>query len=372
MDASIVSYEEGVSVIADCFASGGLNAALLEGMPGTGKTAMRFSLQKRLSLANCFMIKPGHHDKLDFNGLPVADMPAKRADFLPFGSLLPPSDLKGGTLMVWDEIGDAEVDIQNLIGQAVNEGRFHNYVFPENTYHFLTTNAVAHRSGAKRIITKLGNRVGWWQLVPLLDEVFNHGMKEGWNPMVLAFLKARGNEPINPNDTGKSGFRPTYLNTFDPTDPAQLARPVYASSRSIDYASRMMNYLEAKHPRMDRGAIATRLAGIVGTPWAMAFLGFREDAKHMPDVDDILAGRKVPFPKAEQQSVLWSLALRLVMKADKVTWGHADAYLKQGPAEFRILAVRQAFDNRLAHLIGPAFQATLAEPDVKQAIGSVQ
>ncbi len=88
----------------------------------------------------------------------------------------------------------------------------------------------------------------------------------------------------------------------------------------------------------------------------------------MPDPDAILRGDNIPVPT--KQSVLWSLVITLVTKVQKNNWKHMDAWLKQKgqPAEFRILAIRMAFDTKAAKLIGPDFNATLQEPDVKQAL----
>lgn len=86
----------------------------------------------------------------------------------------------------------------------------------------------------------------------------------------------------------------------------------------------------------------------------------------MPDPDAILRGDKVPFPKKE--SVLWTLTITLVTRVLKDNWANMDKWLKQGPAEFRVLAVRLAFDTKAKDLIGPAFNATLQEADIRQAL----
>lgn len=368
MDATIVSYKQAVGVITDIFASG-IRANYLDGMPGIGKTFMAKYIQANLGLRNRFIIKAAHHDVVDFGGVPVPDLVNKVTHFYPSADLLPPTDLKGGCLMVWDEAADCPVAIQNMICQAVFEGGLHGYRFPEDTFHFLTGNRVADRSGANRVVTKLGNRVAWQTLVPLKDEVFEYGISSGWNPTVLAFLKLKGDEPINVNDRKNkdgSGVIPTYFNSFDPQDPAQMVKPVFASSRSIEFVSNLLNYIERTQPAMKDGDLLTRVASLVGTPWATAFVPFRSEATAMPDPDAVLRGEKVPLPKKE--SVLWALTISLVTRCTKTNWRYVDRFLKQGPAEYRILAVRLAFDTRASSLIGPDFNATLQEADVQQAL----
>jgi hypothetical protein len=366
MDATIVSCRELVAAGSDLYASGML-AVLVDGPPGIAKTTLSSSIQHALGIQNRFMIKPGHHESIEFNGVPVADLGKMKAHLLRISSLLPDPELKGGCMLVGDEIGDADKSVQNLWCQLVLEGGFHNYLLPEGTIHYMTTNRVADRSGANRIVTKLGNRVAWFTLKPTVQEVFEYGISKGWNPIVLAFLKLKGPNPINPNDRADAeGYIPTYFNSFDTKDPAQMVKPIFASSRSIEFASNLMNYLDKHSPNISRGDLLTRVASLCGTPWATAFAPFRDEAMTMPDPDLILAGKKLPYPKL--QSIMWTLTISLVHRCTKHNWKHVDAFLKQGPAEYRMLAVRQAFDNRAAQLIGPDFNATLQEEDIQQAL----
>lgn len=365
-DLSVLSYQECLSTICDVF-NAGINAVLLDGPPGGGKTTMAKYIQQRLAIKHRFVLKPGHHDVVDFQGCPVPSHEDKRTYFYPSADLLPPSDLQGGCVMVWDEIADAPTPNQNLCCQGIFEGGLHGYKFPENTVHFLTANRVSDRSGANRIVTKLGNRVAWYTLDPTIEELYRHGVEMGWDPQVLSFIKLRGADPINPNDRAKDGRPvPTYFNSFDPSDPAQLVKPVFASSRSIEFASNLVKWVNTYNPGMKDGALLARLAGIVGGPWATAFVPWRTEHAHMPDPDAILRGEKIPFPT--KQSVMWTLVTTLVTRVTKSQWKHLAAWLKQGPAEMYIYAVRLSFDTKVAKLQGPDFQTTLQEADVKQAL----
>lgn len=86
----------------------------------------------------------------------------------------------------------------------------------------------------------------------------------------------------------------------------------------------------------------------------------------MPDPDAILRGDAVPFPT--KQAVLWTLVTTLVTRADKKSVKHLYKWLRQGPAEFRIYAIRLLFDCRLPQVAGPELQEILKEPDVRQAL----
>lgn len=367
VDATVVSYQEFINAAADLYAAG-CNAIVVQGPPGCGKTASAPYLQKKLGLAYRFMIKPGHHDVLDFQGLPVPDHNIKRTFFYPSGDLLPADDLKGGVLMVWDEGPDAPIPIQNLMCQALLEGGLHGYTFPENTKHLITGNRVFDRAGAQRLVTKLANRAGMFTLVPHIEELVMHGMASGWNPAVLAFLKLVGGDPVNPNDRAKDGRSvPTFFNSFDPNDPQQSLVPAFSSSRSWEFTSDLMNYMDKFNPGIGDAALVTRAAAFLGTPVASKFVPFRADAIHMPNPDDILAGKKVAFPT--KQSVLWTLTITLVTRVKKDTWKHMDAWLQKSPAkEFRMLAIRLAFDSKAKELIGPDFNTTLQEAEVQQAL----
>lgn len=367
MDATVLGYVDCQAAVTDLFLSGAVRACFVDGQPGIGKTSMAEYIQAAMGLQHRFIIKPGHHDPIDFQGVPVPDHTEKMTFFYPSGDLLPPSDLVGGCLMVWDETSDCVQAVQNLICQGVFEGGLHGYKFPKDTYHFLTGNRVSDRSGSQRVVTKLGNRVGWFTLEPTTTEVFDYGLRMGWNASVLAFLKLHGEDPINPNDKEKEGRRrPTFFNSFDPQDAAQGVKPIFATSRSWEAGSKMAHFADAN--KMNDGRLLTRMAGLLSTPVAAKFVPFRSEAAHMPDPEAILRGEKVPVPT--KQSVLWPLTITLVTKVQKSTWKHMDAWLKTKGigAEFRILAIRMAFDTKAAKLIGPDFNATLQEPDVKQAL----
>lgn len=365
VDNTIVGYNEAIDVAVDCFNSG-LIAFAIDGPPGVGKTFSRHYIRPRINVQHMFMLKPSHHEPVDFY-LPVPDHSTHTVHFYPSDTLLPTADLKGGCLVVWDEAADAAVPMQNMMCQAIFENQLHGYDFPPRTYHLLTFNRVADRAGANRIVTKLGNRLGKVTLRPTSGELFDYGVRNNWNPMVLAFLKLLGDDPINPNDREKGGiWRPTYFNSFDPNDPAQAVNPIFASSRSWEFVSNLMNYLDKTNPKISDIALATRVASLVGNPVATKFVPFRTEASEMPNPDDILNGKKVAFPK--KTSILWSLTITLVSRVQKHQWKAMDNWLKQGPMEFRILAVRLAFDTKSAKLIGPDFNATLQEPDIRQAI----
>ncbi len=369
MDATKVSYQQFIPAAADVLASG-MNAILVDGPPGVGKTAAAPYIAEKLGYQHIYMIKPGHHDVLDFQGLPVPDHEHKVTRFYPSGDLLPPFNLKGGCLMVLDEAGDSMVPIQNLLCQMVNELGLHSYKFPTPTKFLMTTNRAADRSGANRILTKLANRVAWFTLEPTVNELVMHGMKTGWNPTVLAFLKQRGAESINPdNRVGKGGMVniPTYFNSFDPTDPAQLVKPLFASSRSWEFVSNLFNHIDKNKIGIGDPDLMIRTAALIGTAVASAVIPYRSEAAHMPDPDLILAGKNVPLPT--KQTVLWALTMSLVSRVKKNQWKNMDNWMRKLPQkEYRVLAVRMAFDTKAAELIGPDFNATLQEEDMNQAI----
>lgn len=359
-DASVMSYQATVNAGVRYFKSG-IKAYLVDGPPGTGKTAMGPALARGIGVQHMFQIKLSHHEVPDIAGVPVPKEETQRTHFYASADMLPPDDLKGGCLVVLDEIGDCNIAQQNLACQMVFEGRIHNYVFPANTYFFLTSNRVQDRSGANRIVTKLGNRIASVTVRPTSEELFLYGAVNGWNPTVLAFIKMHGAELVNPSDKRENA--PTYFNSFDPTDPAQMAKPQFSSSRSLEFTSRYCNYVDANEPGLEAGHVLGEIAGILGTPVASKFVAFRDVALTMPDPDAILAGKKVPFP--QEQKVLWALTLTLVSKVEKDSVKYMHAFLDQGPHEYLALAARIAFDTKVAELAGDALHKMLNSPKLK-------
>lgn len=371
MDFTVLNYKQCQAAVSDIFLSGAFRAAFVDGRPGCGKTAMGEYIQSTIGVLNRFIIKPGHHEPFDFHGLPVPNHTDRTTDFYPSSDLLPKPTLTGGCLMIWDEIGDAMVPIQNLVCQAIFEGGLHGYRFPENTYHFLTANRVSDRSGSNRIVTKLANRCARFTLEPEVDELFDFGIRNDWAPSVLAFLKLRGNDPVNPNDkkATSTDYRATYFNSFDPNDPAQSVKSVFSSSRTWEAASKLVNWIDRSNRGISDPDLLSRVSSLLGSPVASAYVPFRSEVLHMPNPDDIAAGKKVAYPK--KTSMLWALTISLVSRATKTNFETIYEWLSKGEnKEFSILFVKQCFDNKAAQLISPGFNKVLQDGDIRQALSA--
>lgn len=365
MDASVLSYQGLRRAIGQLFhaadnSTQGVRAAMVDGPPGVGKTAMKQYIAQDLGLAHVFQLKLSHHDVTDVSGVPVPDMKQQRTFFYPSGDMLPDPNQKGGTLVVLDEIGDCNIAQQNLACQMVFEHRIHSYKFPERTFFLLTANRVGDRSGANRIVTKLGSRVAYFTLAPMADELFVYGAGQGWNPTLLAFLKMHGSEPINPAKANG----PTYFNSFDPDDPFQQVKPVFACSRTYEFASAYLNYVDEHSRETDASTVNSVLASLLGTAVSSKLASFRATASRMPDPDLILKSPdKVPFP--EEEEVLWALTLTLTSKVQKNTVKQLHAFLKRGPAEYLALATRVLFDSRMSAVAGEQFNKLVTDPTIR-------
>lgn len=370
MDFTCLSYKPLTAAIADIYLSGSFQSVYVDGAPGIGKTWMARYVQTLINVTHRYMTKPSHHETVDFHGLPVPNHTTMTTEMYPSGCLLPDSRLEGGCLLVLDELPDSPTMVQNLCCQLMFEGGLHNYRLPDKTFIFATGNRVADRSGANRIVSKLGNRCAWFTLEPTVQELFDYGVSQGWAPSVLAFLKLRGNDPINPDEKRKGhGYVGTYFNSFDPTDPAQSVKPVFASSRTWEATSRLVNYLDRTNPRVSDPDLLSRVASLVGSPVASSYVPFRSEALVMPDPDAIAAGKNVAHPK--KSSVLWVLTISLVTRATKENFENIYKWLEgTNNREFSILFVKMCFDNKATKLISPAFNKVLQLPDVKQALSA--
>ena len=362
MDATICSYNEALQSAIRHFKSGRkLRAVLIDGPPGVGKTEMRHEIAAALGYRHQFILKLSHHDVPDVAGVPVPLHEIKRTMFYPSADMLPPDDLDGPCLVTLDEAGDCNIAQQNLLCQIVLENQIHSYQFHADTKYLLTSNRVSDRSGSNRIVTKLGNRTAWMTLLPTVDGLFEFGAAHGWNPVLLAFLKMHGAERINPED--KREYAPTYLNSFDPMAPDQINKPIFASSRSYEFTSDYLNYVDANEPALEDIVLTRETAMLIGTAAGSKLSAFRKIAIHMPDPDAIAKNPdKVPLPQAEE--VMWSLALTLVSRADKKNVENFASYLKRGPREYLVLFARLAFDTRYKETM-PVLNRVLQDPALK-------
>lgn len=364
-DVTSMSYESALAAACRLFNSNAVEAFTLKGPPGCGKTSMSVEIAPRISLPNIWMIKAAHHEVYDFAGVPVAIHDIKRTLMYPSGDMLPPENVPH--LMVIDEIGDCNVQQQNLVCQMIFEKRLHNYVFAPGTKFFLTTNRLSDRSGAGNIVTKLGNRCATATLAPTSDELFNYGVRHGWNPIILAFIKRHGPERINPSD--KREDAPTYFNSFDPSDKFQLMNPVFASSRSYEFASRYLNYVDQHEAHLPEGTVMSELATMISHTVALKLSAFRKIAVEMPDPELILQGKDVPYPK--KQEVMWSLTISLASRATKKNVGNIHKFLEQGPDEFLALGARIIFDSRINEVAGPEFDKIVQSKRLKAMFSAV-
>lgn len=356
-DYSVMGYQAAIASTVRLYRSGKRAVAWI-GMPGTGKTYAKTYIAKAMGLQHIFQLKLSHHEVHEVAGLPVPDHSDKLTHQYPSADMLPPLDLKGGLLFVHDEFTDHNVPQSNFTCQLVYENGGHNFTLPSDTYHFMTGNRVSDRSGANRILTKEGNRIAIITCIPTVDELFQYGAENGWNPVVLAFLKMHGMERINPGDNRE--FAPTFFNSFDPSDPAQMLKPQFSSSRSLEALSNYCNYIDQNEPGLGEGDVVGDTATLVGSPTAVKFGAFRKIANNMPDVDGICEGKRVPMP--EKTEVLWSLTLTLASRATKDNLTHIFDYLDRGPPEFLAVFARIVYDTKMPGIAGPGINKLIKSP----------
>lgn len=369
LDAPL-SWNQTLNVGVDILKSKAFRSIIIQSMPGTGKNAMMEKMREMLGVKHRFMIKPSHHEPYDFHGLAVPVDAMQKTVFYPSGTLLPDPKLEGGGMMVWDEFSDASTPIQNLLCQFALENGCQGYEFPPDWVHIFLGNSITHRSGAQRIITKLANRCAVIHMMPTLEELLKHAGRSGWASSVWSFLKTAGARPINPNDKTKSEaseFNPTFMNSFDPTDPAQNLKPVFASSRSWEAVSDLIKYIDEEKRSMEDWELLPRVAALVGMQVASVFVPHRSEVSAGPDPDDIAAGKKVAYPKKE--SVLWNLTQDLESRATKDNVGIIyDWLVGTGNREFSILFAIQCFHNKGKYLIGPAWAKIVGSEEFRQAL----
>jgi len=244
----------------------------------------------------------------DLLGLPYPDPTHTKANWL-YPSFFPEPDTKENILILFDEIGNASMSVQNscykiILDRAVGE----HYKFPSGVRMVAASNRETDRSGVGKFSAALANRFTHFFIEPDLDSWKSWALKNGINEKIIGFL----------------GFKQNLL-----CKEPNMEDKAYPTPRSWAKVSQLLDW-----GIWDDEVIS----GTVGKGAATEFFSYIDVYANLPDMNKILAGEKVPVPK--EPSTLYALSSSLVIKSDKKNIENIFNYAERMPAEFQILTIR--------------------------------
>lgn len=288
----------------------------LESEPGAGKTDLAKQLAKKMGYRS-LLIRPSDRDSSDILGIPdLAAMAEERVvKWVPPQELwsLDESQEDGKILLIIDELSDCNVAVQNVLCGLINDRHTANVTLHPDVRVIATGNRVQDKSGANRIVSKLGNRV---TRLPITVDF------QDWKVWAM-------NNDITPELIGFLTLRTELLSKFDPQN---FSNPTPRSWEKLD---RTLPWgCVDMHVWMDAAG------GTVGEEAAGEYTNFLKLLPEMPDINQIIAdpmSTKIPT----DPSLIYALCAGFVRRLDYHSIGNIFAYMgrPEFPKDFRAMCI---------------------------------
>ena len=261
------------------------------------------------------------YESVDLGGLPYIDDKTDTQKRAFLGNL--PQGGEG--VLFFDEYAQASGSVQAIVGQLIYERQLGEYTFPKGWKIICAGNRASDRAGSFKLPSHVIGRCS------LID--FEHSA-EDW----LAWATVND---VHQDVISYIGYRQDALNIFD----AKVIKP-QPSPRSW---TRLSDTLKTEPPKhLYQEGFATD----VGEEQAIEFSTFLSLKDDVPDLGDILTGKKVDVPESVGICYATICALLGAMSdaKDEVIHDYFDnalAYIEQFPSpEFAIMFVRQITSKR--------------------------
>lgn len=282
------------------------------GAPGGGKSACARDIINQLDIPQERVVEftASLRDPVDVLGVP--DISGDYTRWVPPAEFYQLREGVGPAALILEELSDAPVPMQNALCGVIYDRRAGNLKLSDQLFIIATGNRTEDKSGANRITSKLANRTRRFEFTENLDDWAEWALSNDIDPVLLQFLR----------------FRPGLLTDFDPN---RFANP---TPRSWERVSLIPDSL-------DDSLFYDNVAGEVGEGAAAEFSGFRKIYRGLPDVDSVLLdpkGAQVP----DDPATLYALTGAIARKATKDNFARVSEYLGRLPAEFNVMATRDA------------------------------
>lgn len=244
----------------------------------------------------------------DLMGLPFPDKERKRAKWL-YPDFFPEPDSKENILILFDEIGNASMSVQNscyriILDRAVGE----HYTFPKGVRMVAASNRETDKSGVGKFSSALSNRFIHFFIKPDVEAWKKWAWKNNINEKIIGFLQ--------------------FNQKVFCVEP-KIEEKAYPTPRTWHFVSDLM-----EAGIMDEDVIA----GAVGVGACSEFFSYLEVYSRLPDIKNILAGRKERIYK--EPDINYAISSSLVAQVSKKNIHNIFKYAERMPMEFHILTIR--------------------------------
>lgn len=309
---------------------------LITGAPGVGKSDIVEQASLKAS-AKLIIEHPVVSDPTDYKGLPFSDN--GKADFLPFGNLLQLINATELTVCFLDDLGQATPAVQAACMQLLLARRINGHKVSDNVTFIAATNRRADRAGVQGILEPVKSRFTTIiNLEPDLEDWVKWALQNNMPTELIGFIR----------------YRPNLLHDFKPTnDMVNSSCP-----RTVANTGYLMNMHLEKELEFEA------YSGAAGESFSSELIGFLDIFRKLPNPDMVLLNpdtAEVPTDPA----VLYALSGALARKASDQTIDRFVTYINRLPAEFSVLAMRDAMHNNESIVNTRAFiQWTAKNQDV--------
>ena len=320
MSGTISKYIERANIKKKAVPNYKLNSFMLWGPPGIGKSDslqtiksnVESSTGKKVIITDVRLLL---FNPVDLRGIPVPDAERKFAIWLkPYIFQMDPSDDVINILMM-DEISAAPPSVQAAAYQITLDRKVGEHKLPDNCYIICAGNRVQDKSVAYKMPKALANRLTHFEISAELDDWKVWAMNSGIDSKIIGYLN----------------FKPTQLYNFDPSSDDNA----FPSPRTWEMAS---NYLDV-FGGLDEAFNC--IAGCLGLGVAGEFKRYCQVYTKLPNVDDILAGKKVDYPS--EPDINYALSSAICSKAANATkeqLANIINYINGMQKEFSILTMK--------------------------------
>ncbi len=258
---------------------------MLWGPPGVGKSQIVAEIARKHGVP-VIDIRLSQMEPSDLRGIPF-----RSGDTVEWAvpGILPNAGRHGPRgILFLDEITSAPPSVSAAAYQLILDRKLGEYEVPEGWAIFAAGNRQGDRGVTYTMPAPLANRLSHFEVETNLDDWVAWAWANGIDERVIAFLR----------------FRPELLFDFDPAH-----NPVaFPSPRSWEFAHRSLRKFGG-NPKLLLGT----LQACVGPAAGIELHAFINSLDKMPDLDDIIAGKKVPVP--DEIDLQYAVAAALVGRA---------------------------------------------------------